>query len=129
MDRYYPSGIVFSAAKQDPSLSIPWCRAPDVGLPAPDLAIFLNLSPEAAAARGGGYGEEKYETRQIQDRARELFGKVIEDEKAVGMEHWQVVDAGKTVEEVQTELLKLADQVIQEAAKGDRASVDRVKAL
>ena len=129
LDRYYVSGVVFSAAKHNPSLSLDWARAPDVGLPAPDLTLFLNLSPEAAAARGGGYGEEKYETRQMQDRARELFAQVMKDEKAVGMKHWQVVDAGRTVEEVQTELLQLAEQAIEEAKAGEKGEIGTVQAL
>lgn len=35
-------------------------QAPDRGLPAPDAVIYLHLSPEAAAQRGG-YGGERYE--------------------------------------------------------------------
>ncbi|KAJ4307375.1 Thymidylate kinase, partial [Neodidymelliopsis sp. IMI 364377] len=57
IDRYYYSGIVYSAAKQNPSLSLEWCRNPDVGLPRPDLCLFLDISAEAAAQRGG-YGTE-----------------------------------------------------------------------
>ncbi|KAI9464824.1 thymidylate kinase [Russula earlei] len=48
-DRYAFSGVAFSAAK---GLPLAWCRAPDVGLPAPDLTLFLDLAPEAAAERG-----------------------------------------------------------------------------
>ncbi|KAF2025502.1 P-loop containing nucleoside triphosphate hydrolase protein, partial [Setomelanomma holmii] len=58
IDRYYYSGCVYSAAKQDPSMSLEWCRQPDVGLPRPDLCIFLDISAEDAAKRGG-YGSEK----------------------------------------------------------------------
>jgi dTMP kinase len=41
-----------------------WCRFPDMGLPAPDLILFLDISPEQAKLRGG-YWEERYkrETR------------------------------------------------------------------
>lgn len=35
-------------------------QAPDKGLPAPDAVIFLAMTPEAAALRGG-YGNERYE--------------------------------------------------------------------
>src|SRR4051812_27675863 len=42
-DRYYYSGIVYSAAKRNPTLSLDWARAPEVGLPRPDLVIFLDL--------------------------------------------------------------------------------------
>ena len=56
-DRYAYSGVAFSAAKvdakQQPLLRLDWCQAPDKGLPAPDLVIFLSLTPEQAEARGG----------------------------------------------------------------------------
>ena len=35
-------------------------QAPDSNLPAPDATIYLNMTPEAAAKRGG-YGSERYE--------------------------------------------------------------------
>ncbi|KAJ4329582.1 Thymidylate kinase, partial [Ascochyta clinopodiicola] len=57
LDRYYYSGAVYSAAKQNPSMPLSWCRAPDIGLPRPDLCVFLDISAEAAAKRGG-FGTE-----------------------------------------------------------------------
>ncbi|KAA8631805.1 hypothetical protein SMACR_09145 [Sordaria macrospora] len=56
LDRYYYSGIVYSAAKQNPSLSLSWARAPEIGLPRPDLVLFLDLDEEQARLRGGGDG-------------------------------------------------------------------------
>ena len=62
-DRYAYSGVAFSSAKTEADrngnsggngdLSIDWCKAPDRGLPAPDTVIFLDLSQEEAANRGG----------------------------------------------------------------------------
>ncbi|OQO15310.1 hypothetical protein B0A48_00693 [Cryoendolithus antarcticus] len=72
VDRYYYSGCVYSAAKQIPGLGLEWARHPDVGLPRPDLCIFLDVSPETAAKRGG-YGDEVYERTDMQVRVRELF--------------------------------------------------------
>ncbi|CAO2647295.1 Nn.00g082170.m01.CDS01 [Neocucurbitaria sp. VM-36] len=72
IDRYYYSGAVYSAAKNKPNLSLEWCRKPDEGLPRPDVCIFLDISAEDAAKRGG-YGTEKYEKKDMQDRVRELF--------------------------------------------------------
>ena len=34
-----------------PGLSIDWCKQPDVGLPAPDLVCFLDVSEEVAIKR------------------------------------------------------------------------------
>lgn len=71
-DRYYHSGIVYSAAKQNPSLSLSWARAPEVGLPRPDLVLFLDLDESQARLRGG-WGGEAYEKAGMQRRVRELF--------------------------------------------------------
>jgi dTMP kinase len=71
-DRYYYSGIVYSAAKQNPSLSLGWARHPEVGLPRPDLVLFLDLDEEKARARGG-WGGEVYEKAEMQKRVRDLF--------------------------------------------------------
>ncbi|KAK3902991.1 thymidylate kinase-domain-containing protein [Staphylotrichum tortipilum] len=71
-DRYYYSGVVYSSAKQNPSLSLSWARAPEVGLPRPDLVLFLDLDENQARARGG-WGGEAYEKAEMQRRVRELF--------------------------------------------------------
>ncbi|KAK6347114.1 Thymidylate kinase [Orbilia brochopaga] len=104
LDRYIYSGIVFSAAKPHPTpspphgpLSTAWCRAPDVGLPRPDIVIFLDISQDAAAARGG-FGAERYEQTDMQTRVRALFEELRGDER--DKDDWWVVDASGTVEEV-----------------------------
>ncbi|KAK4153644.1 thymidylate kinase-domain-containing protein [Chaetomidium leptoderma] len=71
-DRYYHSGIVYSAAKQNPTLTLSWARAPEVGLPRPDLVLFLDLDEDQARTRGG-WGGEAYEKAEMQRRVRELF--------------------------------------------------------
>ncbi|GAA6023038.1 hypothetical protein JCM11491_000370 [Sporobolomyces phaffii] len=71
-DRYAFSGIAFSHIK---GLSWDWCKSPDIGLPAPDLTIFLSLSPETARRRSG-FGNERYETPEIQDQVRRVFGEM-----------------------------------------------------
>jgi dTMP kinase len=72
-DRYAYSGVAFSSAKEQPQpqqkqqlgannnnhkvmvpvMSMEWCQSPDIGLPAPDAVIFLDLSQEEAELRGG----------------------------------------------------------------------------
>jgi dTMP kinase len=71
-DRYYYSGIVYSAAKHNPSLTLKWARHPEVGLPRPDLVLFLDLDENQAKARGG-WGGEVYERAEMQRRVRDLF--------------------------------------------------------
>lgn len=57
-DRYAFSGVAFSAAK--PGMGLAWCRAPDVGLPAPDGVIFLDVDPAKAEGRGGYVNAHTY---------------------------------------------------------------------
>lgn len=96
--------MAFSAAK---GLPLAWCRAPDVGLPAPDLTLFLDLAPEVAAARGG-YGKERYEKEALQARVRTMF-------KDFGSETrgWVTIDAGQDHEAVTHEILKHVEPLVQ----------------
>ena len=113
IDRYYYSGCVYSAAKRNPDMDLSWCRQPEVGLPRPDLCLFLDISSEYAAQRGG-FGTERYEKRELQDRVRELFAEmrthVDEDEDIV------VVDAGGSVEEVESSIQQVVHERLYKEA-------------
>lgn len=109
VDRYVYSGMVYSAAKGLGDLSLGWARAPDVGLPRPDLCVFLDIEPEAAARRGG-FGGEKYEEGGMQRRVRALFGEVWRREG----EAVRVLDAGKEVEAVEMEIRALVEALLRE---------------
>jgi dTMP kinase len=98
IDRYYYSGCVYSAAKHNPGMTLEWCRKPDVGLPRPDLCVFLDISAGDAAKRGG-YGTEKYEKKEMQDRVRELFETLMQRKEG---EDFVRIDAGSSLDEVQT---------------------------
>lgn len=52
-DRYAYSGVAFSSAKESLRDDLEWCKSCDVGLPAPDAVIFLDLTQEQAEQRGG----------------------------------------------------------------------------
>jgi dTMP kinase len=110
VDRYAFSGVAFTAAKGLPIMGIDWCKAPDAGLPAPDAVFFLNLSAEAAAARGG-FGGERYERPAFQEA-------VLREFEGLRGPEWQVVDAARSVEEIQTELRAAAAAVVGRAAAG-----------
>lgn len=92
-DRYAFSGIAFSASK---GLSYEWCRAPDISLPAPDLTLFLDITPEKAKERGG-YGEERYEKEEMQRRVRDVFDRIGGEmgTDGDGSVKWVKVDAGR----------------------------------
>ena len=142
-DRYYHSGVVYSAAKQNPALPLTWARSPERGLPRPDLVLFLDLSPEEARARGG-WGDEVYEKEEMQKRVRELFWALSMGGKDAGAESvlgaaeaqklgqggvWRqeeedltVVDAGGSVEEVQSEIWKKVEARLEQVTKGELGS-------
>jgi thymidylate kinase len=67
VDRYAYSGVAYSAAKGLAGMDAAWCKAPDAGLPAPDLVVYLELDNAAAAARAG-FGGERYEKAEFQDK-------------------------------------------------------------
>ncbi|EPQ25909.1 uncharacterized protein PFL1_06582 [Pseudozyma flocculosa PF-1] len=104
-DRYAFSGIAYSCAK---GLSFDWCKAPDVGLPLPDLTVFLDLDAETAAARGG-YGEERYEKREFQAKVREAFKLVSSEVKDHGGK-WATVNAAGSLDDVTREIHKVVVQ-------------------
>jgi dTMP kinase len=52
-DRYAYSGVAFSSSKTSLQDNLDWCRSCDMGLPAPDAVIFLDLTQEQAEQRGG----------------------------------------------------------------------------
>ncbi|KAI4118293.1 MAG: hypothetical protein LQ345_001637 [Seirophora villosa] len=108
IDRYYYSGIVYSAAKNRRDLSLDWAIQPEVGLPKPDLCIFLDIFPSDAAARGG-FGSERYEMREMQERVRVLFRTLLSRP-----EHGEMVpiNAGGTIEKVHNTMLQLANEVL-----------------
>lgn len=120
-DRFYHSGMVYSAAKGNPSLSLAWARAPEVGLPRPDLVVFLDLEPEEAARRGG-WGEEKYEKEEMQKKVRELFRQLADDEQAADDKELELVNAGGSVEEVSEKIWDLVRTRVDEI-KGEIRTV------
>ena len=114
IDRYYYSGIVYSAAKDKVDLSLKWAREPEIGLPRPDVCVFLDIKPEAAAERGG-FGGEKYETSAMQMRVRELFYELMGTGDGLDM---RVVDAGRSVEEVEKDVLERVKDVMDHPKMG-----------
>lgn len=60
------------------NFSLDWCKQPDVGLPKPDLVVFLQLQLAEAAARGE-FGRERYESGPFQQRALQRFQQLLAD--------------------------------------------------
>ena len=62
------SGVAFSAAKESID-DLDWCKAPDAGLPAPDVVVFLEIPPEKAEARSG-FGNGATRSRTCRSASR-----------------------------------------------------------
>ncbi|KAL4994150.1 thymidylate kinase-domain-containing protein [Aspergillus recurvatus] len=108
IDRYSYSGAVYSAAKANPSLSLEWAWQPEIGLPKPDLCLFLSISPEEAAKRGG-FGGERYENETMQARVRELFNTLFDLQRATEI---RTIDAGKSFGEVSQDISEVVNECI-----------------
>lgn len=104
-----------------------WAHAPEVGLPRPDLVVYLDLDLEEAQKRGG-FGEEKYEKTEMQRRVKEIFLHLNDKGTDEGQDMF-VVNAGGTVEEVGSAVLhKVLDKValVESGAQGNE--IRRVRA-
>lgn len=115
VDRYYSSGCVYSAAKNNPLLSLEWARHPEEGLPRPDLCLFLELSPDEAAKRGG-WGEERYEKHELQDRVRQLFATM---KGSPDGDDFVSIDAGRSIEEVEQSIADAVERAYKHVDSSD----------
>ncbi|XP_040828343.1 thymidylate kinase isoform X4 [Ochotona curzoniae] len=95
------------------NFSLEWCKQPDVGLPKPDLVLFLQLQLAEAAARGE-FGLERYESRAFQEQALERFQQLMSDTSL----NWKTVDASRSIEDVHEEIRVLSEEAIACAAWG-----------
>ena len=84
VDRYSYSGAVYTSAKAsisseeaDRNMTLEWTWAPEVGLPAPDKLLFLDIEEQVAEQRGG-FGSERYETTDMQRAVRTTFYQLLE---------------------------------------------------
>ena len=101
VDRYSYSGAVYSAAKGNPDLSLEWAWQPEVGLPRPDVLLFLSISSDEAAKRGG-YGEERYETDSLQSKVKHMFERLLSMDHDHGV---HVINADPSMDQVAEKVL------------------------
>lgn len=116
VDRYYYSGVVYSSAKDHSDLQLNWAREPEVGLPKPDLTLFLDIAPEIAAKRGG-FGEERYENEQMQRRVRQLFYLLIAMEGGE-KEDLKIINAGRDLDAVAKDIKTLVTEAMEAVHNG-----------
>ncbi|KAM6127357.1 thymidylate kinase [Phoenicopterus ruber ruber] len=107
VDRYAFSGVAFTSAKEN--FCLDWCKQPDVGLPKPDLILFLQLSPEEAAERGN-FGNERYENSSFQEKVLQSFHHLMKDKTL----NWKTMDASKDIEDLHRDIKSIAEETMQE---------------
>ncbi|PKY06068.1 thymidylate kinase [Aspergillus campestris IBT 28561] len=123
VDRYSYSGAVYSAAKGNAALGLEWAWAPEIGLPRPDVCLFLRISPEEAGARGG-FGAERYENEPMQRRVRELFQTLFDRLPAGDV---MIVDAGAAFEKVSRDIWEVvSDRMGRVAGMGGLRSLEGI---
>lgn len=79
VDRYAYSGVAYSAAKNKPGMDLNWCMQVEIGLPKPDLVIFLRLHTTSALGRDG-FGAERYESVDFQRLVLENFARLCKEQ-------------------------------------------------
>jgi len=94
-DRYAFSGVAFSSAK---GLDPKWCIGPDIGLPAPDVVVYLEIDPAKAAERGN-FGKEIYERIEFQRKVATEFEKMKDNS-------WLCLNAMKDRNEIRDEVVR-----------------------
>ncbi|TEY81812.1 hypothetical protein BOTCAL_0031g00030 [Botryotinia calthae] len=132
-DRYYYSGMIYTSSKysiDSPNhLSLEWCKNPEIGLPMPDRVIFLDLEPEEAEKRGG-YGDEKYETREMQRRVRNGF-LTLQNSAVPGFEQerriMKPIDAGDGLDEVAEKIWHAVKDLVEQIEKGEHGELGVVR--
>ena len=77
-----------------------WCKNSDVGLPKPDLVIYLNVDIENASKRLE-YGEEKYETKEFQKKVSYSFDQLL------SIYDCEIVDGNRSIDEIHNECCEL----------------------
>lgn len=84
-----------------------------MSLPAPDLTLFFDISPDKAKERGG-YGAERYEKEDIQRRVRAIFRQLGDEMPKDGTGRWVVIDAGQELDTVARDVWREVEGVVGE---------------
>ncbi|PIK48629.1 putative thymidylate kinase [Apostichopus japonicus] len=116
VDRYSFSGVAFSSAKN--GVDLQWCKQPEVGLPKPDLVMYLNI-PSSVAATRGQFGEERYEKEEFQKKVANVYEVLKED-------NWKELDANKSVEDLQREIFNITTSVVDESGLVSSESIGKL---
>lgn len=93
IDRYAYSGVAYSYAN---GLEFEWCKILDIGLPLPDIIIFINITFDEVKKRKG-FGGERYEDQAFLHNVKTGFGQLIGPT-------WVLIDGNKSIEDVENDI-------------------------
>ncbi|XP_067897867.1 thymidylate kinase [Heterodontus francisci] len=110
VDRYAFSGVAFTSAK--PDFTMEWCKQPDIGIPKPDVILFLHLNPSVAIERGG-FGNERYENLAFQELVLQQFRELMKDKSL----NWKMLDASQSIEDLHQEIMSKVKKTIEYASE------------
>lgn len=105
-DRYVASGRAYTAATG--GLTLEWCKQFDVGLPQPDLTIYMECEVEKTIRRRGS-GLPFFETAHLQKEVKKQY-EILRQEES----DWITVDTtNKSEDEVLMELIPVIDNLLK----------------
>jgi len=61
----------------------------------------------------GGYGEERYEKREVQRKVEVIFDRIGEEMNEGGNRNWVVIDAGQDREKVAQDIWEAVESVLK----------------
>ncbi|AUF82317.1 thymidylate kinase [Tetraselmis virus 1] len=99
-DRYRHSGAAY--AKVTAGFSQEECDNLDDAALIPDIVILLDIDPELASARRNDYGTEAFEKIELQQKIRNEFIRMSNEDKTV---NWLVLDSSRSQEEISGEII------------------------
>lgn len=102
-DRYYMSGIAYTAAK---GIELEWCRQMDKGLVEPDLLVYIDLDCRDAAKREG-YGDEKYEKIEYQEKVYKNFEILVNEYEGKKL----VVNGNESIENITEKIVEAINKL------------------
>jgi len=105
LDRYYYSSLAYQGSAGIP---LAWLRDLNAFAPRPDLAIYLDVRPEVALARGHAASKTVLERLTIQEAVRRVYLQLVEAGELI------LVNAERPIEAVAHDVLALAREALEE---------------
>ncbi|CAG8689976.1 1435_t:CDS:2, partial [Cetraspora pellucida] len=97
MDRYAYTGVAYLTAR---GLDLNWCKTSYIGLPSPDIIFFMDMPLEESVKRDG-YGSERFDKIEIQEKAKNAYLSMTGPE-------WKILDGRQSIDELHEQIVKMS---------------------